>query len=520
MQGPSASVISRRRLIGLSVTAAGSALLVACGQSPAAATTSATAPATVSTTAPATVSTTAPLTTSATASATTTTTASMATTTAAPTTTSVSTTAAPSTTNTVASTVAAAANSAQATGTKAITWSCYNLGDARIKAFNDTWQMAEKATGVTINPVWTGGADYWTKAQAAFAGGVAPADIMVNQDNWVVNGGLSGLFLDLAAFMRRDKMDPTQFYTSGLDEWAWKGKQWALPFQEGGEAVFYNKNIFDRKGVPYPKKDWTYDDLLAAARQTNDPANKAFGIDIGDGRSVPQGMSSYMLGYGGKVLNAAKDQALYGDDPKSIAGAQYAVDFVTKWQYGPTAEALKTLPKGKQPFDVGMVAIEINDFYRWADIKPSVGIANVGLAPMPKGPSGVQSAEVSGNAWSILSLSKAQDAAWSALSWTLSKEGLLNTPQLQALGWPSIIWAANSPQWMDQFKGTTIKDVSDVWATGGHSILPLPEGDKAWSVMQKPLDDAFGGKLTVTNAMQQSANDLNALFSQRPAAWK
>jgi multiple sugar transport system substrate-binding protein len=420
----------------------------------------------------------------------------------------------------VAPTVAAAANSAQATGTKAITWSCYNLGDARIKAFNDTWQMAEKATGVTINPVWTGGADYWTKAQAAFAGGVAPADIMVNQDNWVVNGGLSGLFLDLAAFMRRDKMDPTQFYTSGLDEWAWKGKQWALPFQEEGEVVFYNKNIFDRKGVPYPKKDWTYDDLLAAARQTNDPANKAFGIDIGDGRSVPQGMSSYMLGYGGKVLNAAKDQALYGDDPKSIAGAQYAVDFVTKWQYGPTAEALKTLPKGKQPFDVGMVAIEINDFYRWADIKPSVGIANVGLAPMPKGPSGVQSAEVSGNAWSILSLSKAQDAAWSALSWTLSKEGLLNTPQLQALGWPSIIWAANSPQWMDQFKGTTIKDVSDVWATGGHSILPLPEGDKAWSVMQKPLDDAFGGKLTVTNAMQQSANDLNALFSQRPAAWR
>mgnify|MGYP001163433487 CR=1 FL=1 len=529
MWSASRQPVTRRRMIAVSTTVAVTALLAACGgqaatsQSAASSSPVATsaAPATSSAVSSAAVSTTAASSASASAAPTAAASTTTASATAATSATSASAAAISSTSASTSSTASVAAStSARAAGAQEITWSCYNLGTSRIDALNKTFQAAQQATGVKVNVVWAGGSDYWDKAQAAFAGGVASADIIVNQDNWVIAGGLSGMFVDVSDYMRANKMDPSQFYKSGLEEWSWKGKQWALPFQEEGEVVFYNKSIFDRKGVAYPKKDWTYDDLLATAQKLNDPTNKSFGIDIGDGRSVPEGMSSYMLAWGGQILNQAKDQALYGSDPKSIAGAQFDVEFVVKWQLGPTAAALQTLPKGKTPFDVSMVALEINDFYRRADIVATIGAANVGYAPMPKGPSGVQSAEVAGNAWSIMSLSKVKDSAWSALAWTLGKEGLLSTPQLQALGWPSIIWAAESPQWMEQFKGSTIKDVSDVWASAGHSILPLPEGDKAWKVMQQPLTDAFSNKISVADAMQQSAASLNNLFAQRPAAWK
>ena len=36
-------------------------------------------------------------------------------------------------------------------------------------------------------------------------------------------------------------------------------------------------------------------------------------------------------------------------------------------------------------------------------------------------------------------------------------------PQIKAVAWPPLIWGAASPQWLDQFKGTRIADITKVW---------------------------------------------------------
>ena len=97
---------------------------------------------------------------------------------------------------------------------------------------------------------------------------------------------------------------------------------------------------------------------------------------------------------------------------------------------------------------------------------------------------------------------------------------MLDTPQIQAVSWPPLVAAASSPQWLDPFKGTHVADVAKVWQTGGHDIVVVPEGDKAWTTMNKPIGDAVAGKVSIHDAMVQSAEALNALFAQRPAAWK
>ena len=44
------------------------------------------------------------------------------------------------------------------------------------------------------------------------------------------------------------------------------GKLYAIPWDGGNILWFYNKDVFDRSGVPYPRKDWTWEDFVGACR--------------------------------------------------------------------------------------------------------------------------------------------------------------------------------------------------------------------------------------------------------------
>jgi ABC-type glycerol-3-phosphate transport system substrate-binding protein len=177
------------------------------------------------------------------------------------------------------------------------------------------------------------------------------------------------------------------------------------------------------------------------------------------------------------------------------------------------------LPAGTAAFDAGMVAIKIDGSFRHAPARVAIGAANLDFAPPPKGPRGHQTATVGGNGWAIASMSKAKEAAWRCLKWMHTKEGML-TAQLKAVSWPPVIWAASSPEWTEIFKGTHIEDCSKVWQTGGHDLMVLPEGSKAWTAANTPMNAALRGEIPAKQAMQESARALNQLFSERPTNWK
>jgi multiple sugar transport system substrate-binding protein len=388
--------------------------------------------------------------------------------------------------------------------------------DTRAGIWAETWRRAEQATGVKIT-ILSEGSDRWTKRQAEFAGGTTSADIMGNQTNWVIPGGIAGIFADHTPYVRRDRWDLGQFYKAAVDTWAWKGKLWAIPYQAGGEVVHYNKALFDAKGVKYPHKDWTYDEFLAACQRLTDPANNKWAVDVGQ-NGLHYMMGTFVLNFGGKLLNDARDKALYGDDAKAIQGAELDVDLHVRYKYTPPAEARASL-SGKPPMQTGMVAMNIDTSVNAANLRPAIGAQNLDFAPPPKGPTGTQTAAVGGNSWSILGLSKAKDAAWQALKWIYSKEGIQGA-WITVTSWPASIAAARSPLWLDQFSGTHMADCARVWETGGHDLLVLPEGNDAWTAMNTPLNKALAGEIATRDAMRQSAAALDELFSRRPAAWR
>jgi multiple sugar transport system substrate-binding protein len=318
--------------------------------------------------------------------------------------------------------------------------------------------------------------------------------------------------------MRRDKLDPKEFYKADLESWAWKGKLWATSMQSGGGVFLYNRSMFDAKGVKYPHKDWTMDDLLDISRRLTDAPNGKWGLQIGQ-NGIHYQFGTFMYNFGGKLLNETRDKAVYGDDAGAIRGAEFNIDLHTKHKVTPPPEVLANAPPGQSGMELNLVAMEFNGLFRHTNVRAAIGAQNLDFAPPPKGPNGIQRVAVAGNAWSILNTSKAQDAAWAALRWTYSKEGQ-QSPLLEAVSWPPVVAAAASPKWLELFKGTHIADVSKVWESGGHDLLVLPEGDKAWTTMNTPVMSALRGETGARDALQESARQLNELFGQRPAAWK
>jgi ABC-type glycerol-3-phosphate transport system substrate-binding protein len=391
--------------------------------------------------------------------------------------------------------------------------------EIRDNAWRETFKLAEKAINVIPELVVEPSQGFYDKRQAEFAAGSANADVTINALNQFLPMGLRNMLIDHLPLFKRDKVDTNQYYKSDFESWMWKGKLYAVTFQAGGEAVLYNKAVFQAKGAKLPTKDWTYDDFLQACQKLNDPANKFHAVHVQQ-NTVQYMMGTFMRNFGGKVLNDARDKALYADDVNAIRGAEFNVDLHQKHKVAWTADLIReSLPPNTTPMRSKQAAMEINGITAAIDIRAAIGVADLDFAPPPKGSGGVQQARVAGNAWSIQTLSKNIDPSWAVLKWLHTKEGLLG-PQLAALAWPPLIWAADSPQWMADYKGTRIADVTDVWRRAGHNQVVVPEGDQALQLMNQPLNRAYAGQVSTREALREGQDKVNALFAQRPSEWR
>jgi len=378
------------------------------------------------------------------------------------------------------------------------------------------FEQASKATKVTVEiEIDPDAANYYSKRIAEFAAGTTNFDLIGNAANQVRPLGLKGILANLNPMWKRDKWDTSMYYKADLETWTLRDKLWAMPYQFGGETWMYNKQLFDAKGVKYPTKDWTYDDLLAMCQKLNDPANNVYAIQIGQ-NTLQYMFGTFMRNFGGKVLNDALDKALYADDTNALRGAELNVDLHQKYKVAWTAALLKSIPSNTTPMRSKLAAMEVNGLGSYVAIAKDIGMQNLDFLPPPKGPTGIQTVRVAGNAWSVLALSKNVEAAWTVLKYNHTKEGMLG-PQLEVISWPPLIWAGTEPKWADRFKGTHIEDVRANWQKNGQNqVTGVPEGDTVLAEMNAPITKALNGEIGTKEALRLSADAANGIFAKRP----
>ena len=134
---------------------------------------------------------------------------------------------------------------------------------AGLQQIADEWS-AESGVKVTINVVdWD---NYWTLLEAGAFGGQMP-DVFWMHSNTAQLYMENDLLLNLDDYIAADDaIDLNNYYEGIVNLYNSNGTQYALPKDHDTIALLYNKAIFDKYGVEYPTDDWTWDDLLAAAK--------------------------------------------------------------------------------------------------------------------------------------------------------------------------------------------------------------------------------------------------------------
>jgi multiple sugar transport system substrate-binding protein len=101
----------------------------------------------------------------------------------------------------------------------------------------------------------------------------------------------NGVLAPIDEYLKDSGIDMKRDFGVFADWNIYEGKYYCLPLRTSIEAVYYNKDMFDAAGVPYPKDDWTLDDYIATAKRmtTGSGQNKVYGtyLHTWDGEWAP-----------------------------------------------------------------------------------------------------------------------------------------------------------------------------------------------------------------------------------------
>jgi multiple sugar transport system substrate-binding protein len=129
------------------------------------------------------------------------------------------------------------------------------------------------------------------------AAGEVPDLIATTQ--FYMNGLLPlGVASDLREFVNTYKIDLGKFEpqaVSALKSYGKNGEIYGIPYTLNYGVLIYNKDLFNKFGVPYPKDGATYEELIELGRRLTrqDGGVQYIGFDIGTDRTVAR---SYSLG--------------------------------------------------------------------------------------------------------------------------------------------------------------------------------------------------------------------------------
>ncbi len=142
-------------------------------------------------------------------------------------------------------------------------------------------------SNVKIELVDISSAEYQDKVNIMLSGGDT-TDIITVKDIPGYSAMLTrGQIVPLNSYIETDKVD-LKAYSGAADELMYEGSIYALPFRSDIWILYYNKDLFDKAGVPYPTNDmtWAQFDEIARKMTSGSGADKVYGTHFHTWRST------------------------------------------------------------------------------------------------------------------------------------------------------------------------------------------------------------------------------------------
>ncbi len=198
-----------------------------------------------------------------------------------------------------------------------------------------------------------------------------------------------GVTLDLRPYLPRVGLTLDEFDPRILEPFAPDGHLWAFPKDYTPMVIYYNEDLFDAAGVPYPSAHWTWDEFLEDARLLTRDAD-------GDGRIDRWGfgwprdffyLQSWIWAGGGDLLSPDGSRATgYLDSPATVDAVRFYLDLNTRWGVAPRVEMFRRGLGGvARLFYSGDVAMMQSGHWSQPLLQPheAAGRFHFGIAPIP-----------------------------------------------------------------------------------------------------------------------------------------
>ena len=218
-------------------------------------------------------------------------------------------------------------------------------------------------------------------------------------------------------------VDVSDMWPSQVRQMSIGDQQYSLPYDFSCYAIYYNKTMFEKAGIPRPDDDnWTWSDLFDLASSFGHRSGRrqdrwGFYFSLSDWL-----FDGIFRSNGGSLFNA--------DGTQVTVGSQENIDtmhqFIKQLDNG-NAPRSQTLGAAVDPFVSGLVAMAVNGSWASKQTRDQIGDRfDWDVLKLPKGTTGERAVATAGGAWGISTDSKNPDACWELISY-LSARQQINT---------------------------------------------------------------------------------------------
>ncbi|HEV2125799.1 MAG TPA: extracellular solute-binding protein, partial [Chloroflexota bacterium] len=285
----------------------------------------------------------------------------------------------------------------------------------------------EKFPHVTVTPeaqVSTpGGASWRDKILSEWLSGTGP-DVSGNCCASLPDWGRQGLLVNMDPLLKRDgKQVPLSDYVEALLK-TWNTPQhgqFALPMYMGTMGLYYNRTMFQRKGVAFPDGTWDWNKWHDAMIRLAEPAQKRFGWYVAVNFPRP---GIYIRQNGGWQVDPKDNTKAVWDTAESLNAIQWLHDRM--WKENSMAKAADIRDLGVSAYialSQGSLAMLTDGSWilaRWVKEAPEQA-DQWDVAPLPKGPKRLDTgATIDG--WAMWQGSKHREESWELVKFLQSDQ--------------------------------------------------------------------------------------------------
>lgn len=253
------------------------------------------------------------------------------------------------------------------------------------------------------------GSDYDTKISAGMGAKDAP-DVMYMWNYPQYVDGLEPLdsYIEEMGEEYKDNFYESLWSYNSID-----GKIYGIPVGYTSHVVYYNKDLFDEKGIEYPTSGWTWDDFQEIARQITDEANDTIGF-VFPGKPDPYDFEMFLWSNGTAYVDE------HGSLEGNINSPESIEVFETFQNMLKEGIAITSERSGETEMKTGKVGLWINGAWYLSSLEKA-GI-NFGVVELPRFNDKESVSVLSSSGLSISANSKHKEEAFEFIKYWTGEE--------------------------------------------------------------------------------------------------